>query len=556
MNLRRLHLFLRNNSTLLALSTLFLLPGCAGLQNTDWNTLLFGSLYGPPYTTGPYGQNLVWTPDPHATSLSTPLPIKLEELKIPAQHGKVDRVWKAQNATGPKILHFRDAPANYVAQKHLAAILDHLIRQHGLYLVLVEGGSKNDSLTHMRKNAPLKQRINVAEEFLRSGKISGENYLDLTTDHEFLVYGIEDRELYDQQMEIHKKLRAIQKEAVTSLASFQKLIKRLKPQIYPGSVLALEQKALDVDAGRLQLSEHYEILAQEAIPSDLEAYPNIKRFLEIARIEKELDWKILKREKEKFIRALESLLPNAEFDKIKRENEELADGTITASFFYKRLKQYLNPEQVKEYPTLAKNIEYRKTFDEIDFSALSAEEEELGEQIKLRKFTNENEKLLAQIARDVGVAENLISFDSTPERFAYYQKEKGNFKPTWWADALQKIGREQEPPIISELDPAPLNEALVLAEKFYLGVLKRDEAMVRNALKRTEEFQVPFAVLITGGFHTPEIIRLFREKQISHAVVSPKVGRVTLAEKERLQRVIEEVYMPMSKKYREKLKEN
>ena len=126
------------------------------------------------------------------------IPLTLETVRIPTQHGTLKQTYAARE---PFILHIQDAHANYEAQKHLSHILEHLIRMHGLSLVLVEGGSRNDSLSYMRAYANLEKRKQVAEEFLKAGKISGENFLDLTSDYDFTVYGVERPELYDRNME-------------------------------------------------------------------------------------------------------------------------------------------------------------------------------------------------------------------------------------------------------------------------------------------------------------------------------------------------------------------
>jgi hypothetical protein len=88
---------------------------------------------------------------------------------------------------------------------------------------------------------------------------------------------------------------------------------------------------------------------------------------------------------------------------------------------------------------------------------------------------------------------------------------------------------------------------------FYEVARERDVAMVENALKRIEEFKVPVAVLIAGGFHTPAFERLFKDKRVSYAVVAPKVGKVTEADTAKYHRVLKETYVPMSEPYRRKL---
>ncbi len=125
------------------------------------------------------------------------LDFSLKTLTIPNEHGSITEV---SEGNGPTILLISNILMNYEAQKDVAAILEFLIQKYNLRLVLVEGGSRNNSLAHLRTSATPEKRRQVAEEFLREGKISGENYLDLVSDYNFIVYGVEDPALYNAQV--------------------------------------------------------------------------------------------------------------------------------------------------------------------------------------------------------------------------------------------------------------------------------------------------------------------------------------------------------------------
>ncbi len=118
----------------------------------------------------------------------------LSTLAIPSEFGSITEI---SEGNAPFILLILDVPVKYDTQKDIAAVLEHLIQKYGLYLVLVEGGSKNDSLAHLRSTATPEKRRQVADQFLQEGKISGENYLDIVSDYNFLVYGVENPDLYN-----------------------------------------------------------------------------------------------------------------------------------------------------------------------------------------------------------------------------------------------------------------------------------------------------------------------------------------------------------------------
>ena len=117
----------------------------------------------------------------------------INHLDIPNKFGSITEIHEGDK---PTIFLVVSLPT-YNAQKDTAAILEYLIQKYGLYLVLVEGGSRNDSLKHLRTMGTPEKRFQVAEDFLRQGKIQGENYLDIVSNYDFLVYGVDDPDLYN-----------------------------------------------------------------------------------------------------------------------------------------------------------------------------------------------------------------------------------------------------------------------------------------------------------------------------------------------------------------------
>ncbi len=482
------------------------------------------------------------------------VPLTLENLRIPVEYGTLKETHAARE---PIIIHIQDAHANYEAQKHLAGILEYLIKAHGLGLVLVEGGSRNDSLSYMRTYAPMEKRKQVAEEFLKSGKISGENYLDLTTDYKFTVYGIEKPELYDQNMEAFFSVEQVQTKALAAMGSFKEAVETLKQQLYPDEVKSLELRELEVKEGRVPLAQHYQSLAEEAgkrkVAVEEKVFPNLLRFLKASRLEKDLNFKAVETERTRFLETLTRSLPKEEMDQLLKQSLELKSGLITPATFYGHLKTHLRSEISSEYPTLTQYIDYLSLFDGIDHAALFTEVESLSGKVKDNYFKTKSQRKLAQAAKDVEVLGDLLELKLTPDSYDYYRLHKKEFRPDSWAEDLRALGQDQKPAVIFALDPGLLNAAMPSMSSFYEIARQRDEAMVENALKQIKEFNVPFAVLVAGGFHTPAFERLLQEKKVSYAVVAPKVGKVTAADTEKYHRVLKETYVPMSEKYRQRL---
>ena len=470
----------------------------------------------------------------------------VDDLTIPVAHGSIKETSTAMPGA-PIIIHVQDAHANYEAQKHLAGILEHLIKRYGLSLVLVEGGSRNDSLSYMRTYAPLEKRKEVAEQFLKQGKISGENYLDLTTDYNFTVFGIEKPELYDANMSAFLKVEQAQPPAKRALANFQTAVDRLKAKLYPKPVKDLEEKEAAVEKSEESLTTHYQRLAAEAGEQrlGLASYPNLQQFLKVSELEKTIDFKQVEIERGKVLEELTKVLPKEELDGFLKRSKEIKRGVATAASFYRALRSKMSADQAAASKQLVAYCEYLAKFDQINHSDLFSEVERLSEQVKNSYFTTADQRALARIAKDVEVLSDLVDMKLIPEKHDYYVAHKADFDPSSWAKDLAQIAK-QAGVEIPEFDTGTLKTSVPAVEEFYAVARQRDKVMVDNALAQLKAFNVPYAVLITGGFHSPVIMSLLKQQGVAYAVVAPKVPAVTEADIALYHKVLKETYVPMT----------
>ncbi|MBI2094940.1 MAG: GNAT family N-acetyltransferase [Candidatus Omnitrophica bacterium] len=140
------------------------------------------------------------------------------------------------------IIHLQDAHSNLGGQENLAAELDELMRRYGTDLVLVEGGSQDDSLTPLKPLAPPAVWKRVAKKFLIEGKIAGEEYLNLVSDRPMRIQGIEDKALYFEGLAGYAELAGKREKILASLEKIKAAVQKLKQDLYPVSLLRYELK--------------------------------------------------------------------------------------------------------------------------------------------------------------------------------------------------------------------------------------------------------------------------------------------------------------------------
>ncbi len=173
-------------------------------------------------------QSYAKTAEPKTQTLAKKIPLA-KDISIPEDLGRISKSYTSATPNAPLIIHIQDLHTNYEAQKKLSKTIEHLARTYGVSLILVEGGSRSDSLTFLRTYAPKDIRIKVAEKYLKEGKICGENYLDIVSDDLPLdVFGIEKPELYDSNMSAFLEIEKFNQRALNEITSLKLQVDFLK----------------------------------------------------------------------------------------------------------------------------------------------------------------------------------------------------------------------------------------------------------------------------------------------------------------------------------------
>lgn len=453
----------------------------------------------------------------------------LAEINIPAQYGTIKEAYSqegAAQAAGKTIICIQDAHCNYEAQKNSAMILEYLAREYKLKLIMVEGGSGDVNLSFLRGYADKKSRKEVAEKYLKDGKISGEEYLDIISDYPLELYGVEDETLYNAHLTSFEQTDSLKIEALKYLEGLSRTIESLKPFIYSEELKRLEQMQKRYEDKSVSLNEYCQFLKEAAVSKGLnpEIYPQVSTFAEVSRLEKEIDFPTAEAQRNSFIKALAGQIDQAELKELIARSEEFKAKKIAPSDYYSYL-EYKAKDRIdiaRDYPQLKAYIDYINLSKGIKAEGLVKEIAGLEDKIKETYFTDEKQKELDNISRYVRILTRILNLELTPEEYAYFQANKENFLTASWTEFLSRNCREYNlsgQPVASTL----IDDNLKELEAFYELGAEREKAFVRNAERKLDGSGEKIAVLITGGFHTPGVTAGLKEKGYSYMVVAPVI---------------------------------
>ncbi len=473
--------------------------------------------------------------------------VTMKEIHVPPGGNSQDR---------PFIIHIQDAHSNLSGQESLAGALDQIMSRYGVSLVLSEGGAQDCSLTSVKKIAPPEVWKKLAKSYLVQGKITGEEYLNLVSDHPMKIMGLEDIALYLKSVQNYAELADKREAILDYLKAIQRALDKLKARMYPKELLEYErssQYSVVSSQGKERQIESFEKLLELANDRkvDLNELPNILKLIELKLKEKLINFDLTNLEQAALIQELEE---KGEREKVKGYLEKMGQMKNQKVSQFSYFQNILNIAKEKnvlltKYPNLLAYGEYLKNFSDLDLDQVLGELERLEDRVYKRMLhgdstgdaggesssrrrqdpsrTSHDARLVRSIDRYLKLLDVAYRIQMSTKEFNLFVANEPDFGTV---NYLAFINRKlAELGYFGDLIPYKnlLEEGKKYLEAFYDSVSKRDVAFIQNTERILKEEKQQVAVLITGGYHTPHLKKLFREKGYSVAVLTPIVTSET-----------------------------
>ncbi len=453
------------------------------------------------------------------------------DLKFPLSVAAVDEVYKG---SGEKtVILIQDAHTNETAQINVSKALDVILEKANIRYVFLEAGTEDASLAFLKDKAPLEQRERVGLSYLKKGELRGSEYLNLVSDRDFVLWGVENKDLYLKALEAYQTVAATREQYQDYLKRVGVTVDTLKPKIFNPSLLSFDKQHESYLSEKISLTDYLEVLIREAQKRNisLDAYPHLKSLKSVREKEKNIDFEKANQEQ---IRAVSML--SADDLKGLKEASEMTDRSpfkISSrdhkeqKAFYALLEEKLDDTQ-NLYPELFKYFAYLKEARKIEAQGVLDEEKALEGEVYGALIRTEDERKLHQVSKNLRYLVSLLNLQLTPSEFEEYRADPQGFDIVQMTGFLNKkimdLKKQYERVVFLERG---YENAARRAEDFYLLTYERDQAFVRNMLQKMREEKEDKAVLIMGGYHSPNVKALLKEANISYVTVSPQIFRET-----------------------------
>ncbi len=470
-------------------------------------------------------------------------PKSIPSIELPRSVATVGESYQADGRISGKDKTFiliQDAHTNESAQMNIARSLKTIIEKEKIRFVFLEAADGNNSLALVRDKAPEKKRQQVAREYLRKGVLDGSEYLDITADPslDFIPWGVENKELYWQSLKAYEKVAKGREKFHAYLNEVARAIETLKPRIFGASLQEFDQKRQQFLKEKMPLTDYIEVLMQQMKFRNIAVthYPHLLALSKLKDKEKSIDFNKANEEQADAMNTL-----SAEDQEIL---QEAAMGGKDAPFklsmqdhktqkaFYALLEEKMvtrSPgHQVTSYPELLKYFEYLKEAEKISPKDILTEQKLLEEEIYALLAKTEDERALHQADEAQRFLVKLFSLTVTPDEFRAYKKDKESYSVTSITGFLnRKIMDLRDFYERVTFLKDDYEDYVKSAEEFYRLTYERDMAFLDNSIAMMDKVGDTKAILVTGGYHTPNLMNLLKDKSLSYIVVTPQVFHET-----------------------------
>ncbi|MBV9080299.1 MAG: hypothetical protein JO102_04175, partial [Elusimicrobia bacterium] len=386
-------------------------------------------------------------------------------------------------------------------------VLKGLVSDKGVRLIGVEGAFGPFDFAPFRDGSA-KETAEMAEAFLHDNRIAAPSYLGLTLpEPQPKFVGVDERASYDTNRAAYLHARLLQKSVDRSLETLHMQFAMESSRRFPARLVAFQQLKDQQERGKIGIA----VYVRQLMTFPIEPEFALERFSQAAQIETSLNFDVVDRERRAVIERLAARLSGADLRRLLDLSLGYRAGRLSFGAYYNELRGMCQGAGISlaNYPAFDDFIRYALLADGIDadelFDAIRASERQI---VKALARTPA-ERAFADLCERERLTEKLVKFELSPSDWQTYR-------------SLKVDSRE---PLAAALNKLPLGDF----EMFYSAADRRSHAIVDALLREIGSSTAP-AILVAGGFHTPDVSRLLREKGVSHAIVTPRLTKADTAE--------------------------
>lgn len=473
----------------------------------------------------------------------------LEPIYVPSGLGSIQSYQspQASSADAPLIVHIQDVHALPEAQEKIEKIIRLLHRKYGFSLLLLEGAQTRLDPNLFRFFSDPRRNLKMADYLVENGELSGqERFLirEEMTDSErnkVRAEGIEDENLYRDNMAAFKKVFSASEESGWFLRKMESRVQKLATRVWPAPLRRFARAWKSFHCGGMDFFAFLKILRRTARnelnldlrdPKNQLDYPHLVRIFTLDAMNPALDAEKFLEEKKEILRYFREARLNRElildFDRrVRAGRGVLRQGEDLRRLFEEIYRGLPADFSFKRYPQIAFWGGALILREELRSPEIAAEAEAVTERIFNREAQDAEKEKLFTLWRDLLLLRRLFTLELVREEYLDLLDRRESVGPV---GILKRIKQFEEgargfdfPE--NDLKEAEIEKIFYRAIEFYRGAERRDKKMGENIFRAMQAAGKNRAIVVTGGFHAEGLQKAIQAGGASYVQISPMLKK-------------------------------
>ncbi len=461
-------------------------------------------------------------------------PLNPDTFTLPSHLGEIRDRWCAPSHHPPStshyprktIIHIQDAHCNYSCQQSINGIIEHLNREYGIDLALLEGGAGDYDLSVFTDIEDKALRSNVADYFVKEGRVNGAELFAINNPGKVTLKGLEEPELYIKHLSAYRQTLKYKQRVDQILNILGHYLTELKRNIYLDGLKEFDQNRAWQKDKKTELNEYLGYLAGLAgqLDIDISQRENLHKISAVLGRERNIDFKKADSEKKVLIDKLTKRMSRAEIDILVKNTLHFKEGLIRQSDFFSylfRKARSIDMDPHVAFPDLSKYRSYVEIYESMDKRALFKEIAGIEDEMAEKLCVNDAQRKLYKLSKDLSLLNKLFNASLTIDEYRYYRENKRSLTTGRFLSFVRAEAPKYRIAIDAADDIMALDMYTGRMGRFYEIAFERDRAFMRNidACAGDKDRMI----VLSGGFHGENLGRMLKEKGYSYVSIMPCV---------------------------------
>ena len=447
-------------------------------------------------------------------------------MDIAADMGKVTSSDFGSGSAKETIINIQDAHSSFEAQKSIVGILDELTRNFDINVIGLEGAEGPVDISLLRTFPDAAIKHDTASDLMKKGLMSAGEFFSIVSEKKIKVYGIEDDDLYQENIKAFRNIIGNTKENRKSITEILDVLGKLGDKIFSPELLEFNDFAQRHEKDLISFTRYWEYLSGIISGRGNEYAPaeNMAKLIRTIEIEKSIDFDKANTERDILINELTETLPKGVLEGLVLNSLNFKLGKISAAEFHGYLLKTAkeNNLDIDRYIELKGFREYVSEYESLDLAGLYRELSECEDNIRQQLFRTSEESDLFALIKFFRFTDKLFRLNLTNDDMEYIVKKEQSIDANIVKSHVGLLSAKYSVDVVSDTRIDGIFESFHEAREFYNTVQKRNNAMIQRTLKAMRLNGEEIAAMVTGGFHSNGLRDIVRDKGLSYFVIAPK----------------------------------